>query len=171
MKKALSLVLALALTAGCTICGCAEVKKHVTGDINGDGKVDVADISLVAAHIKGVKTLSEEQQFYADLKFDGKLTVTDLVKLAAYIKCKDTSEDIISKIEANLDSKGYKGASVFVGENEVTGKYGVTVLINTRDYVSMEEMDKYNAEIVESIKAFVKEEGCDPDMIQFNIAE
>ena len=56
------------------------------GDVNGDGKITVTDLSKVAAHIKSVKMLAEEQQKSADVNRDGKITVTDLSKIAAHIK-------------------------------------------------------------------------------------
>lgn len=56
------------------------------GDINGDGKINVADISKLAAYIKGIKTLTEEQQQSADLNNDGKINVADISSLAAHVK-------------------------------------------------------------------------------------
>ena len=34
-----------------------KVTKNIKGDLNGDGKVDVTDISMLAAHVKGIKPL------------------------------------------------------------------------------------------------------------------
>ena len=56
----------------------------VKGDINGDGKVSVTDISQLAAHVKGVKALANETA--ADLNGDGKVSVTDVSQLAAHVK-------------------------------------------------------------------------------------
>lgn len=55
-------------------------------DVNGDGKVNVTDISMVAAHVKGIKPLKDERLERADINGDGKVTVTDVAKLAARVK-------------------------------------------------------------------------------------
>ena len=60
--------------------------KTSKGDLNGDGSVNVADLSKLAAHIKGKKMLSDTTA--ADFNSDGKTDVTDLSKLAAFIKGK-----------------------------------------------------------------------------------
>lgn len=54
------------------------------GDVNGDGKVNVTDISKVAAHVKGIKKLDSESA--ADVNGDGKVNVTDISKIAAHVK-------------------------------------------------------------------------------------
>ena len=56
------------------------------GDVNGDGKIDVTDLSKVAAHIKSIKTLTDSEMAMADASNDGKIDVTDLSKIAAHIK-------------------------------------------------------------------------------------
>lgn len=60
--------------------------KAVKGDINRDGKVNVSDITMVAAHIKNEKPLTKEQQKKADVNKDGKINVADLSALAAQVK-------------------------------------------------------------------------------------
>jgi hypothetical protein len=56
------------------------------GDVNGDGSVNVADLSKIAAHIKGKKKLSSTKN--ADINGDGSVNVTDISRIAAYIKGK-----------------------------------------------------------------------------------
>ena len=63
-----------------------QPKDMVKGDVNGDGVVNVTDISKVAAHVKGVKKLSEEMQKLADVNGDGVVNVTDISKIAAHVK-------------------------------------------------------------------------------------
>ena len=79
MKKLISLVLVLLLIAA--IPAFAE-----GGDLNGDGDVNVTDLSAIAAHVKGVRPLKEEALEKADLNGDGDINVTDLSKLAAHVK-------------------------------------------------------------------------------------
>ena len=57
------------------------------GDVTGDGKINVTDITKVAAHVKNLKPLTTDAQFKAaDVNFDGKINVTDSVKIAAHVK-------------------------------------------------------------------------------------
>ena len=58
----------------------------IKGDANGDGAITVTDISKIAAHVKGIKALSEEEQKHADVNGDGAITVTDISKVAAHVK-------------------------------------------------------------------------------------
>ncbi len=61
--------------------------KEVKGDISGDGKLNVSDVAKLAAHIKGVKTLGDENMLAkADVNGDGKVNVTDLSRIAAAVK-------------------------------------------------------------------------------------
>ncbi|WP_295151587.1 dockerin type I domain-containing protein [uncultured Ruminococcus sp.] len=56
------------------------------GDINGDGRINITDVSALAAHIKGVKALNKRSLAAADINADGRVTVTDLGILAGHIK-------------------------------------------------------------------------------------
>lgn len=63
-------------------------KKSVKGDVNGDGKINAADIVKTAAHIKGVKKLDTAGQERADVNGDGKVNAADVVGISAKIKGK-----------------------------------------------------------------------------------
>ena len=56
------------------------------GDVNGDGNIDIIDIGMVAAHVKGIKPLTDDQFKRADVNHDGQLTVTDIAMIAAHVK-------------------------------------------------------------------------------------
>ena len=56
------------------------------GDINLDGMITVTDISMTAAHVKGVKSLDDAAVTRADVNGDGMVTVTDISKIAAHVK-------------------------------------------------------------------------------------
>ena len=56
------------------------------GDVNGDGVINVTDVSMAAAHIKGVKSIGGYEQKVADVNANGSLNVTDISKLAAKVK-------------------------------------------------------------------------------------
>ena len=64
----------------------ANAEEAVTGDLNGDNKVNVTDISLLAANVKGIRPLAEEKLDAADLNGDNKINVTDISLLAAHVK-------------------------------------------------------------------------------------
>ena len=60
---------------------------HRKGDINGDGKVNAADITKAAAHIKGLKAIRDSYDFaVGDVNEDSKLNAVDITKIAAHIK-------------------------------------------------------------------------------------
>ena len=56
------------------------------GDVNGNGDINVTDIAMVAAHIKGIKPLTDDQQKAADVNSDNEVNVTDIAMIAAHIK-------------------------------------------------------------------------------------
>ncbi|SFC59959.1 dockerin type I repeat-containing protein [Ruminococcus albus] len=66
----------------------SEGSKIVLGDVNGDSKINITDITLVAAHVKGKRILSAEKQKAADVNKDGKINITDITKIAAHVKGK-----------------------------------------------------------------------------------
>ena len=60
--------------------------KATLGDASGDGGVDVTDISMMAAHIKGIHSLTASALMLADVDRSGKLNVSDIAMTAAHIK-------------------------------------------------------------------------------------
>ena len=56
------------------------------GDVNFDKKINVTDITKVAAHIKGKKLLTGDSFKAADVNNDNIINVTDITKIAAHIK-------------------------------------------------------------------------------------
>ena len=56
------------------------------GDANCDRKVDVTDIAVIAAHIKGIQPIRGDGYDLADVNKDGKLSVTDISMIASHIK-------------------------------------------------------------------------------------
>lgn len=51
------------------------------GDVNGDGKVSVSDITFVQLYLANKKTLSEDQLKAADTTCDGKVSVSDITRI------------------------------------------------------------------------------------------
>ncbi len=56
-------------------------KEYKDGDVNGDGKIDVRDVTLVMQHILKLVTLSESQVRAADLNQDQVVDVLDVVQI------------------------------------------------------------------------------------------
>jgi hypothetical protein len=68
--------------------GASEPKSYGVGDVNGDGRIDITDISKTAAHIKARRMLSEKGMAAADINADGKINISDLTLIAAHVKGK-----------------------------------------------------------------------------------
>lgn len=49
----------------------------LVGDANGDGKISIADATIIQKHLAKISEISEENTRFADLNGDGKITVTD----------------------------------------------------------------------------------------------
>ncbi len=63
-----------------------DVKIHLRGDINGDGKLTVADYGKVLRHAKGLEMLTGYEFQCGDINGDGKLTVADYGKILRHAK-------------------------------------------------------------------------------------
>jgi len=62
----------------------ADMSPYPTGDVNGDGKVDALDASLVLQYDAGLITFTEEQIIRADVNGDGKVDVLDASLILQY---------------------------------------------------------------------------------------
>ena len=56
-------------------------KLAVRGDVNGDGKITVTDLSMLKTHLVKTKVLSNEYLKAIDVDYNGKVGITDLSKL------------------------------------------------------------------------------------------
>jgi hypothetical protein len=70
----------------------ASAPDGILGDVNGNGKINITDITLTAAHVKGKRLLTTEQMDRADINRDGKITVADIARIAAHVKGKKLIE-------------------------------------------------------------------------------
>lgn len=66
-----------------------DVKIHLIGDINGDGKISTMDVGRLNAHIRGKTSLTDYQFACADVNGDGKISTIDVGKLNAHIRGKN----------------------------------------------------------------------------------
>ncbi len=55
------------------------------GDVNGDNRIDVNDVTLIMQHIVGVKLLDSIQEKAADVNGDGRVDVNDVVLIMQYV--------------------------------------------------------------------------------------
>ncbi len=63
-----------------------DVKIHLFGDLNGNGKANTPDVALVNACAKGVSELSEYEFACADINGDGKVNMLDVARVNAHSK-------------------------------------------------------------------------------------
>lgn len=87
-----SAVLATGMQA-CVMDGNTVVKKYsiiVTGDTNGDGKMNITDMIAIKANILKKTLLNGVYEDAADVNGDGKINVTDFIKIKAALLKKDT---------------------------------------------------------------------------------
>ncbi|MCR5142945.1 MAG: dockerin type I repeat-containing protein [Ruminococcus sp.] len=107
-KRLVSAVLATAMAFSCAVSASANdsrvgewlsyniyhqngliiaTKPYLVGDTNRDGKINVTDVTVLAAYLNGKKCLPGDYGFYAaDTNLDGKRNITDLENIAAYVK-------------------------------------------------------------------------------------
>jgi len=63
-----------------------DVKIHLVGDINGDGKVNTTDVGRANAHAKKTNLLEGYELSCADVSGDGKVNTTDVGRMNAHAK-------------------------------------------------------------------------------------
>lgn len=63
-----------------------EYVNIVRGDVNGDGKINSADLMKIVKHLVGTSPLNEMLQIAADCTFDGNINSADLMKIVKYLK-------------------------------------------------------------------------------------
>jgi len=87
-----SVVLATGMEAR-VMDGNTVVKKYsiiVTGDTNGDGKMNITDMIAIKANILKKTLLNGVYEDAADVNGDGKINVTDFIKIKAALLKKDS---------------------------------------------------------------------------------
>ncbi len=63
-----------------------ELKIHLYGDINGDGKLNTLDVARANSHAKRVSLISGYEFACADVNFDGKLNTIDVAMMNSHAK-------------------------------------------------------------------------------------
>jgi hypothetical protein len=71
----------------CDLCGEVCEKEYLPGDVSGEGKVNMADVAKLYAHIKGTNVLTAENGLErCDITGEGKINMADVARLYAHIK-------------------------------------------------------------------------------------
>ena len=65
-----------------------EKRPLLLGDCNRDGAIDVTDVSILSAHVKGIKKLEGRNLTVADINEDKKVNITDVGMLTAHVCCR-----------------------------------------------------------------------------------
>jgi uncharacterized protein (DUF2141 family) len=63
-----------------------DVKIHLLGDVNGDGKVNTRDVGMVNQHVREVRFIDGYEFACADVVNDGKLNTRDVGKINAHVR-------------------------------------------------------------------------------------
>ena len=174
MKKIISFITALCLSACCAVPVFAEGSEllqeetypnwfaYEQGDVNCDGVIDVTDLSIVAAHVKGVKPLDttglneyEKARLYfiADRAFDHRIDICDVMRIAATIK----GIDPIVPYKAKIDS--------------ICKKYGLQERAIIGHSMVGIHLDCYDKEAVNEIVAYAKEVDPEHKIIKIDVDE
>ncbi|SFC05078.1 dockerin type I repeat-containing protein [Ruminococcus albus] len=138
MKRTAAFITALTMAASVFAISASALK----GDVSGDGKVNVTDITLIAAHVKGKKLLSEEKRAKADVTGDGKVNISDITAVAAHVKGKRLlKENDEAKKRALVEydfgqfkeavGGKYEFAAINGGQSVALGVYNFDVFPNT----------------------------------------
>lgn len=68
------------------VCSVTVVKEqHLKGDVNGDGKVNAKDWSILKKHLNGTEKLTGQELEYADINGDGKVNAKDWSMLKKHL--------------------------------------------------------------------------------------
>ncbi len=72
-------------------CKVTVSNSRLKGDVNNDGKVTIADVSLLYRHVRGTKGITDNETLaVSELTDDGKVTIADVARLYRYVRGKVT---------------------------------------------------------------------------------
>ena len=113
---------------------------YLPGDTTGDGNVNLGDVSLLYAHVRGTRVMDEQALFCADFNQDGNVNMGDISSLYAYIRGTDPrgTVDAAYRLEFNEEmpqDSTLTGTVIDVIEPYKNG--AVTVLIAVEDREDM----------------------------------
>lgn len=65
-----------------------DAKIHLKGDVNGDGRINISDVSKASLHVKCKKLLADYEFACADINGDGRVNISDTSRINLYAKGK-----------------------------------------------------------------------------------
>ena len=107
MRKSVLVYLVLLISIFCyaNICFAA-----IKGDINGDGRIDEKDVTLVKEYLIDLRTFSDYEFYLADMNDDKQITLTDMVLVLRVSLGENISDgDVLGDVNSDgrLDSQDY----------------------------------------------------------------
>lgn len=64
-----------------------DLDLRARGDVNGDGNVDITDVTTVISHVRGVKKFTDPYQLeVADCNADGNVDITDVTSIISHVR-------------------------------------------------------------------------------------
>ena len=117
----------------------APPSESVTGDLNGDGIIDVSDLTMLSLALLGDNELSDSQKKNADVDSDSEITVADLARLRQYLSKKIVSFDDKTPSEPVKDpsADGYEfSVNYCTASNRIIGP-------QTEVFTSEKELNEY----------------------------
>ena len=119
------------------------------GDVDGDGKINVTDIAMIAAHVKGIKALNRRSMQAADVDGNGKINVTDIAMIAAHIKGikaiqtnKEKEPIIVQEIKSEGDSAKMMLSENFTNRKIVDEKSAIDAIADVSDVLGIDDAEK-----------------------------
>lgn len=107
MRKSVLVYLVLLISIFCYANICFAAAK---GDINGDGRIDEKDVTLIQEYITELRTFSDYEFYLADMNGDKQITLTDMaLVISVSLGEKISDGDILGDVNSDgrLDSQDY----------------------------------------------------------------
>lgn len=107
MRKSVLVYLVLLISIFCYANICFAAAK---GDINGDGRIDEKDVTLIQEYITELRTFSDYEFYLADMNGDKQITLTDMALVISVSLGENISDgDILGDVNSDgrLDSQDY----------------------------------------------------------------
>lgn len=123
MRKSVLVYLVLIISIFCYANICFAAAK---GDINGDGRIDEKDVTLIQEYITELRTFSDYEFYLADMNGDKQITLTDMALVISVSLGENISDgDILGDVNSDgrLDSQDYDLLLAYVqGKTTLTNR-------------------------------------------------